>query len=656
MTFAVPDKAVVVNHVIWQRGGAGRQATLANAAHSVEYLSRTGDFEERGGCAREVTAADRDLARLREQVGYRGRTGAYEGRSPELPLAEGEVSGGCWGPLGVVDERALPKQVSDAESSYITSVVTVAREHAATLGLTTKSDFQALMRATWTDAVASWGIIERKDIRWAAWFHTDNPRSVHVHVMTWDASGRFSGDARIPHSALVSSNNEIRRAAFGKLSLEAERAKGYLRDLAVLKLKMEMGQEGAALKIPEMEARREAAEIASPPASYGKSVSGDAEERLSRTREALLAVLPESGRGYVQFRSLPREARGEVLAALKEHVGASPGLARIERGYREAVEQLASAKSLRHNERDRYVNAQMFDLRARMANALLKDAASHNVPVERDPELRRETALLAGRAGETARNLSLRNPGWSHDRVFRETMSVPTLKREAEEIAGRSARVMERAAAREGRAAQRDQCIGRSRKAVRARMTSGMERACGIGPIERASERSMGAARRAARYDALRASMLGPEMSREVAREQELIKSHGGARGVAHLDREGRVALERAASCIVDCERIRSMVAKEASLAAAKNHSSFQAEYSRALEEKRQAAREGLLASIAAPYKSAIAIDALALSSATLSGRGRTTTPRARMTEAELIERSRSLARKPRERGFDISR
>ena len=51
------------------------------------------------------------------------------------------------------------------------------------------------------------GIMEPQDIRWVGAFHTNSEKNFHVHVISWDDSGRF--DSLIPKVELENARQEL---------------------------------------------------------------------------------------------------------------------------------------------------------------------------------------------------------------------------------------------------------------------------------------------------------------------------------------------------------------------------------------------------------------------------------------------------------------
>ena len=118
----VPSSALIIDHRILHTSGgnsAGESLTTSSLQHSVDYPSRQGRFASRGGLEQTVTRDDLRLERLKDMVDYRAREGRFSERNEELPMAKGEVSGGCFDRSGLRDERELAQQILDSGSSLI---------------------------------------------------------------------------------------------------------------------------------------------------------------------------------------------------------------------------------------------------------------------------------------------------------------------------------------------------------------------------------------------------------------------------------------------------------------------------------------------------------------------------------------------------------
>ena len=232
-------------------------------AEMTDYMAREGRFYERGGLDRSVTAADAHLEEIRsgrdEMVAYYSRIGRYEGRGTDNPLTPGEKSGHCFCQMGLYDYTRLAEELERSGSNVVTSVVSVRRVDARELHMDCKEAFESLLRLEWSKMVESWGLIEPKDVRWVAFYHVDGKASLHCHVVTWDASGRWGGDDRrlLPREVMDQGRRHINDTVIrGQMdALNSERT--YLRDAIAVRIRYHLGREVDSDRIAELERRRE---------------------------------------------------------------------------------------------------------------------------------------------------------------------------------------------------------------------------------------------------------------------------------------------------------------------------------------------------------------------------------------------------------------
>jgi hypothetical protein len=377
----IPASAVIINHDVLHRGtNAGltgmKQLTQAALVRKIDYAAREGRFKDKGGLDRAVTDDDMRLTRVKNIVDYGARVGKWENKAVDIPLVPGERSGGIWDQNGVVEHEGLAERIWGSNSNLITSVVTVSREYAANLHMQTKVDFQRVIRSAWTEQVERWGIIKPENIRWTAEFHTDAEKSVHVHMTTWDASGEFTGAAKIPHATLEPANEIVRRAIFGERVSEKNTNKYYLRELAQAKLRVELGQPIPDSTLARLEKLRYDSSFQRHPVSL-KAGTGGRSQALKEAYRNAIGVLSPSQKGYMQYGSLPETTR-QAIDGLREAVAAhSPGLQKVLSLYRVEASKAAAYKGAgeKYNRADYYINRQMMELNRRLSNIVAKHLA-----------------------------------------------------------------------------------------------------------------------------------------------------------------------------------------------------------------------------------------------------------------------------------------
>lgn len=389
---------IIVNHEVRPVGSFSD----TGMGKMLAYYSREDEFREIGGCDRSTTRDDAELERIRaintyaDLVDYGSRQGKYAARNTERPLVEGERSGTCFGQHGVIDPEALKRELAESGSHLVTSVVSVRREDAARLRLATKDDFQRLLRKEWSHQCEQWGVIEPQDIRWAAWFHTDNEVSLHVHVVTWDRSGRFSKPgALVPKDQIWSSQEGLRREALKDSIAELNHERSFLRDWIAYRVKVDMGHprdEGREARLSEQ-------------AHHWRGSDADFELRrtVSRVeREKIAAkVIAEMPKDAVKSYSYARsseEVRKASLDAVQELRRADTHLDAAFVRYEKIVREVAEGIGLRsdvervgdsfRNPAEEYFKDAVFDLNRRAAGALLKQCSPVDLRIiHRDREL-----------------------------------------------------------------------------------------------------------------------------------------------------------------------------------------------------------------------------------------------------------------------------
>lgn len=403
---------IIVNHEVRPVGGFSD----TGMKKMLSYYSRDNEFREIGGCDRSATRDDAELERMRsintyaDLVDYGSRQGKYAGRNPERPLVEGERSGICFGQHGLIDPEALKRELAESGSHLVTSVVSVHREDAQRIGLATKDDFQRLLRKEWSRQCEQWGVIEPQDIRWAAWFHTDNEVSLHVHVVTWDRTGRFSKPgALVPKDQIWSSQEGLRREALKGAIAELNHERSFLRDWIVYRIGVDMGHPrdgGREARLNEQ-------------ARHYRGSDADFELRrtVSRAKREKIAakVIAEMPRDAVKSYSYARsneEVRKASLDAVRElrRVDAylDAAFARYEKIVREVAEGIGLRSDIERvgdtfrNPAEEYFKDAVFDLNRRAANAVLRQCPPVNLrKIHQHHDLERMRAnAMSGQQGQ----------------------------------------------------------------------------------------------------------------------------------------------------------------------------------------------------------------------------------------------------------------
>ena len=224
----MPGSQLVVNH---------RVALHGSAQHAAIGGSRVLYIANREGAVALKTDDDLRIEREHARMTALGYIAYRPGSIPE-PNAGHALFDAC----GVPERARIQRELRETPSAIITSVVSVRREDAESLGLTTKQDWERLLRSQWARYVEDLGIMEPQDVRWVAAFHVNQRNNLHVHVITWDGSGRLN--SLLPRRRMAEANDVLRahvlRPQREMLNLERTQA----RDELVSQIRnMELGRE-----------------------------------------------------------------------------------------------------------------------------------------------------------------------------------------------------------------------------------------------------------------------------------------------------------------------------------------------------------------------------------------------------------------------------
>ncbi len=256
--------AVIVRHADPVRlGGAlpirGADGSMSQqASHSLDYDGRQKEWEEKGGCDRDLTDEDRELSALDRQLDYVARLGGYSEKGADLMED-------CtyFGQHGPVSREEVEADMLECGGCFMRSIVTVDRQNAAMLGLDSKAGFEALLRSTWAKSIVGepertgkdgkripgvqgWGVTGNvHDVRWVANYHTDQANNLHCHVTTWFVGGdrRFNEPGWTVTAAATRGQKEIiyREAYRNPMRDRVYPQKDYARAMAVAQAKAELG-------------------------------------------------------------------------------------------------------------------------------------------------------------------------------------------------------------------------------------------------------------------------------------------------------------------------------------------------------------------------------------------------------------------------------
>lgn len=310
----------IVNHKVALPGGAEHKGI---GSSRILYIAN------RQGAVLDET--DDDL-RIRAQNERMAKLGYIEFRPGSV--AERNSGHALFDQSGIPERAKVQRELKEAQGAILTSVVSVRREDAEALRLSTKQDWERFLRANWGNHIEAMEIIGRENVRWVAAFHVNQENNLHCHVFTWSRKpGEF--DSLIPKERLSSAQQS----------------------LAALALRPE--QERLGLR--RTEARDELVE---------------AVMKRCRQSEALQARVRQSlpPSGSLKYGNIARrhpKARRAVDRAADLAIERDERASRLYSEYMRAVSEKADLKRLRSQERAAYILAAENDMRTRLGNAVM---------------------------------------------------------------------------------------------------------------------------------------------------------------------------------------------------------------------------------------------------------------------------------------------
>lgn len=323
----MPGSKVVVNHRIILSGSAHHGAIGGNR---LLYIAN------RPGAVTVKSDDDLRIERENERMAKLGYIGFRPGS-----VAEPNQGHALFDAHGVPERARVQRELKGTESAIITSVVSVRREDAEELGLTTKQDWERLLRSRWPRYIEAMGIMGPQDVRWVAAYHVNQENNLHCHVFTWDASGRYN--ELLPKQRMRQANDELRAVVLRPRRDELNLARTQARD--------------------ELAARVRGLEL-------------DEEQRRS-----VIEALPREGSlKYARLAKLHSGSAEAVDAAVRRAIESDEGLKQLRSRYFEAAAEYGRLKGLEGARLEAHMSAAEADLRTRLGNALISNIRSANVP------------------------------------------------------------------------------------------------------------------------------------------------------------------------------------------------------------------------------------------------------------------------------------
>lgn len=468
--------ALIVRHATPDMGGArpiagAGGAMSGEAAHNLDYNSRAKEWEEKGGIDREPTEEDVRYSELGKQLDYVSRMGDWRHKG------EGKmVDCTFFGQHGAVSREEVEADMLRCGGCYMRSLVTVDRRQAEEIGMTTKADFEALLRSTWArsivgererttsggrkmPAVKGWGVTDNVlDVRWVANYHTDQENNLHCHITTWFENGAKSFDREgwtVSAAATRGQKLMVYREAYREvLRTKVYPEKDLARSVAVAQLKTELG---IPLSARERQRIERLSESVGKKVELRRTLDGKGEQAVGKKVEAMRTVYDNGSGRKASYHLLEASAR-EVHKELREwsipykdaledyraHVlvqADANGLAVRTDDDPIAMEDVGAKEIVQHI-RDRYVMGQMEGLvkarivpavemlasRDGIARALGKEAA-HEVFTREGLVKALNTVCKPEQAAD-----ALREQGGA-DRIASQMVDLPAVRASIEKVA-----------------------------------------------------------------------------------------------------------------------------------------------------------------------------------------------------------------------------
>lgn len=312
-------RAVILNNRICLPGSHARESVSRG---KLDYLT------QREGVVQEPTEDDILRQKQNEILGKLDYVAHRKGA-----VFEPGTNCALFDQSGVADIEAVRQELAENPGAVITSVVAVKREDAKALHLESKQDFERFLRANWSDYIAQTGVISRENVRWCAAYHTNCDKNWHVHVLTWDKSGRYN--CLIPKKHLEKARRDLVHKAMEPARQEISLERTQLRNQLVERMK--------------------------------STALSRSQEKLARQ---IARELPRQG--SLKYASLAKshpEITSKVDALVAKRIASNPELQRQVATWRKAVEKHADLKGLNGKPREAHIQAAERDLVNRMGNA-----------------------------------------------------------------------------------------------------------------------------------------------------------------------------------------------------------------------------------------------------------------------------------------------
>lgn len=313
----MPGSSLVVNHQVMLRGAKG---------HGAIGRSRVLYIANRPGAVTLKTDDDLRIEQENERMAKLGYV-AFRPGSVAEPNAGHALFDSC----GVSVRAEIQRELKETESAIVSSVVSVRREDAVRLGLSTKQGWERLLRSQWPKYVESLGVMVPESVRWVAAYHIGDKSGIpHCHVFTWDASGRF--DSLLPKQRMAQANDDLRAFVLKPQREELSLVRAQARDELVASMRN--------MQLTDEQVR------------------------------AIAQALPAEGSlKYAKLARFHPDAAKPVDKAVTDALKSNASMAAAVERYRAAVVEHGELKGLTGDALQAHIAAADVDLRTRLGNA-----------------------------------------------------------------------------------------------------------------------------------------------------------------------------------------------------------------------------------------------------------------------------------------------
>lgn len=339
-------KEPFVLKIRWAHGKQGREV---GARHAQYIATRPGVALEESREIEEGFNAEVHARYMHERPGSRGLFGSDSEHRPDLEATMAELrhsAGPSW-------RLILSLREDDAQS----------------LGYVGLPAWQDLVRRVMPGYTKALGIAE-SDMRWAAAHHPE-PGHPHAHVVVWLREGAPTRRGALDREELRDVRRGMAQEIYGPLRTELMAAKTAERDALIKAGRANVQAAREGLRLRRADARMRAVEPESAPlvARFREPQLDALGDRL----QSLAGKMPGHGRAALAYQ--PPEVREEARA-IAEWATRQPQLAEALRRYSQAAQDLARLYTGQEQGQQQALDRAMSDLRDRVAQAVVQQAAS----------------------------------------------------------------------------------------------------------------------------------------------------------------------------------------------------------------------------------------------------------------------------------------